>query len=159
MTVGYLTYPRHTQIRRFLHWREHEHRSCVRTRSGDWFQFSRALQALGGMYGHCQTVILLTCIRFPVLGWSISRISTWRSFLYVAQIVSHGFSIFTETTTFTLRSINYLELNPAQASTKEEDSPPKPTIFGTERAAEDTEASGNVAVELVPDGQGKANAE
>lgn len=96
MTVGYLTYPRHTQIRRFLHWREHEHRSCVRTRSGDWFQFSRALQALGGMYGHCQTVILSTCIRFPVLGWSISRISTWRGFLYVAQIVSHGFSIFTD---------------------------------------------------------------
>jgi len=41
-----------------------------------------------------------------------------------------------------LKSINYLELNPAQASTRAEDSPRKPTIFATEKVTEDAEASG-----------------
>ncbi|KAF8442263.1 aquaporin-like protein [Boletus edulis BED1] len=42
-----------------------------------------------------------------------------------------------------LKWINYLELNPAQASTSVEDSPPTPNIFATERATGDTEASGS----------------
>lgn len=46
------------------------------------------------------------------------------------------------------RSINYLELNPAQASTKVEDSPPTPTIFAPERETRDTEASGSTAPSL-----------
>ncbi|KAG9316049.1 aquaporin-like protein [Chiua virens] len=36
-----------------------------------------------------------------------------------------------------LKWINYLELNPAQASTRTEDSPPAPKIFGTRRTVED----------------------
>ena len=62
-------------------------------------------------------------------------------------------------TTFVLLSINYLELNPAQASTRVEDSPPTPTIFATERVAEDTEASGSAVPPLASNGKGKSNAE
>ncbi|KAF8135138.1 aquaporin-like protein [Boletus edulis] len=58
-----------------------------------------------------------------------------------------------------LKWINYLELNPAQASTSVEDSPPTPNIFATERAARDTEASGSPVPPLAPNGQGKLNAE
>lgn len=62
-------------------------------------------------------------------------------------------------TTFILHSINYLELNPAQASTRVEDSPGTLTIFATERVTEDAEASGNVVPPLAPNGEGKSNTE
>ncbi|KAG6369696.1 hypothetical protein JVT61DRAFT_14124 [Boletus reticuloceps] len=58
-----------------------------------------------------------------------------------------------------LKWINYLELNPAQASTSAEDSPPIPNIFATERATRDTEASGGAVPPLAPNGQRKSNAE
>ena len=61
--------------------------------------------------------------------------------------------------TFVLHSINYLELNPAQASTRAEDSPRKPTIFATEKVTGDAEAAGGAVPPLASNGQGKSNAE
>ncbi|KAI9566847.1 aquaporin-like protein [Boletus coccyginus] len=58
-----------------------------------------------------------------------------------------------------LKSINYLELNPAQVSTREEDSPAVPTILATEKVTGDTEASGSAMPPLAPDVRGKPNAE
>ncbi|KAN0092680.1 Aquaporin-like protein [Tylopilus felleus] len=57
-----------------------------------------------------------------------------------------------------LKSVNYLELNPAQASTRVEDSPSTPTIFATERVAEDTEASGSAVPPPAQDERGKSSA-
>lgn len=61
-------------------------------------------------------------------------------------------------TTFMLHRINYLELNPAQASTREEDSPLAPTIFAAGGATEDTEAAGSATTSSAPNGQEKSNA-
>ena len=57
-----------------------------------------------------------------------------------------------------LRRIDYLELNPGQGSTREEDSPPAPTIFAAGRATEGTEAAGSATTSSAPSGQEKSNA-
>ncbi|KAG8212946.1 hypothetical protein J3R82DRAFT_11310 [Butyriboletus roseoflavus] len=98
-------------------------------------------------------VISPTFVRFSVLGWSVSGLFAWSSLLYITEVVSHGFSI------DHISCINYLELNPAQASTRVEDSPGTPTIFATERVTDDTEASASVVPPSAPNGQGKSNAE